>query len=409
MTLQEFIKYLEDIVALIENDFVKRALVVSREKDTDNHIPEEKQFQYFEHRLSDICLDVNSVKETLGNSTKASDIRLANEKLNKLKTDLSKVGNALKNGDIYFSKSGLDENDVAAFKNQFITAMDSLKPNYDSVIKEIENEKFRDIVNKYQVQQEQMSAPREYDTRFDFLNPADIERRETYIDKTAGAFTSHINQLKDAKTFYNSSEYNEIIKAVEFANVYDKITTDASFADDKACVVKLLAIKEKIDKYLSHKAEDGVKQNSFKKLAAVEALNKEVTDRLNDLNVGFFRFQEKEFDKNAKTLTYGQEVRDCKQKNPNVVVPNPMSDDMAKNCISIAQRLYPSVDGNDIVNADNCMCRILLKAYKDDVSAKQINKLENMRKQLRINPVQEVKEPKKLEAATKPAQPQIGL
>ena len=99
---------------------------------------------------------------------------------------------------------------------------------------------------------------------------------------------SIVEKLENAKTFYNSGEYNQIIDVAKMLYHTDELPKkfkDSATTPEARHAFKLASIKAQIDAYIDHKAKDGVKPNVYHKLAAVEELNRYVCEELNRIGV----------------------------------------------------------------------------------------------------------------------------
>lgn len=190
---------------------------------------------------------------------------------------------------------------------------------------------------------------------------------------TENAFTSFIDKLESAKTRYNSDEYKNIIKYLR------SINTDAKPYDENYAgyAAKLIKTKEYINKYLDHKASTSVKQNAYKKLAAVEALNKEIEKRIEDLYDFVAPITDRKFSNTL--LTEKLNTTDELSKAPELTV-----DELSNKSLAAQKK---GIDVKDIVDmkfTDDCMRRIIYKAsegYETNVGA-----MEAMRLQFQNNP-----------------------
>ena len=115
------------------------------------------------------------------------------------------------------------------------------------------------------------------------------------------SFSKFSKQLSDAMTSGDSDEYKKIIDAVKTFGRLDKIDNllDKNMAAGlkklnpiQQQAFKMFLVKEKINKYIAHKAKDGIKENALAKIDLVEKLDKYVCDRIRELNPDPFEFGE---------------------------------------------------------------------------------------------------------------------
>ena len=118
-------------------------------------------------------------------------------------------------------------------------------------------------------------------------------------------FADFTEKLSNALTSHDSSLYKDIINTVrtfslsyEIGALPDKNeTADLKKLNQKQQqALKMFLIKDKIDKYVNHKAKDGIKQNAFAKLEVVEELDKFVCDRIRELNPQTISLGKRQFD-----------------------------------------------------------------------------------------------------------------
>lgn len=178
---------------------------------------------------------------------------------------------------------------------------------------------------------------------------------------TVGKFDSFLQKLKDSRTKRNSDEYEKIIKAVDLVNRTDEFKKGKNLTEEQRYAVKLLAIKNSINDYIEHKAKHGVNKNIGDKLEAVEALNKEVSQRLSELKLDPFDFNGKRVDFSNYAVTIEQERRAALKANPKGKLPEEKSI-------------------NDLT--DVCMNRIITKAVEKKCFNSHINSLKKMQAQL---------------------------
>lgn len=164
--------------------------------------------------------------------------------------------------------------------------------------------------------------------------------------------------------------------------------------DEQKCVIRLLLIKSRINTYLKHKAVDGVKQNSYKKLAAVEELNQMVSDKLSGMNFKAFKYNGENISMNSLHITYDDEVEayyNKKSERAKENAPIGWKDKEYRVKLLGAISRYPNATLQDIRNVDRCMCRIILGALaNDNVPVERINELKEQRTTFRENPGEKI-------------------
>ncbi len=122
------------------------------------------------------------------------------------------------------------------------------------------------------------------------VREAPIREQDVY-DKDMGALDDFRDNLKAARTTFNSDQYKLIISTLKemqkpgpapvSKNEHD--TDIKTLTPKQNHVAKLYAVQYAIDLYLRHKSRDGVNANTYHKLAAVEELNQFITKRISDL------------------------------------------------------------------------------------------------------------------------------
>ena len=100
------------------------------------------------------------------------------------------------------------------------------------------------------------------------------------------SFEAFAEELKNAKTTVNSSEYKAIISTLEQLDKpgLGPWGEKAGLTPMQNEAAKLLTVKMCIDKYIAHKSNDGVKKNVYEKLAAVEKLNNYISKKIVESN-----------------------------------------------------------------------------------------------------------------------------
>lgn len=177
---------------------------------------------------------------------------------------------------------------------------------------------------------------------------------------TVNAFEKHRQSLINAKTKRNSKAYEDIIKAVEWVNNNATFDKGKDLNEVQRYVTKLLVIKNSINKYIEHKAEKGVNKNIGDKLAVVEALNVEVSNKLKDLRefVDPFTINGKDVDLRNIPISMYEERKKAYNTNPNGHLADLQDNQHA---------------------TDDCMRRIIFKAVEKKYSPSHIEDLHKMR------------------------------
>ena len=131
--------------------------------------------------------------------------------------------------------------------------------------------------NSYRVDELEYYSESLYDKAWKAVHKAEKTKIDSIVEK-----------LENAKTFYNSGEYNQIIDVAKMLYHTDELPKkfkDSAKTPEAIHAFKLASIKARIDAYIDHKAKDGVKPNVYHKLAAVEELNRYVSEELNRIGV----------------------------------------------------------------------------------------------------------------------------
>lgn len=309
-----------------------------------------------------------------------------NEELKQFNTARRDVLSYLRNNPDVFTNSDNDKLDKAKAKEvteMLLKLLPNFRENYRSVKDSLASgtDEWPEPVEQKIVLEERKSSGH--------MNPelAEVQGADpTY--RTQGQFGDIATKLEKAKTWYNSGEYNDLVEAVKSLNKVSKIDQDANLDDVHKYAIKLWAVKKQINKYLDHKGKDGVKQNAFDKLAAVEELNQEISKRLSTLDVNSFTYGKYTVDVNAFASTYKDEMESSRAeylKKHAWAAPSQMNENECNQKYAEAKKVYPKLDQKDYMNADTCMCRIILRAEK-----KVNNDLVRMRKQFQAHPAREV-------------------
>lgn len=174
-------------------------------------------------------------------------------------------------------------------------------------------------------------------------------------------FDKFAENLEKAKTFSNSKEYENLIKCVKHMNSSENYIVKGDAYNTKRTdlhnySMKLFSIKQEIDRYLNHKAKDGVKKNTFEKLAAVEELNSFVSQELEKYKPDFNERETAHGNVKKVKCTYAAWHETFKQVPEAVEMPDKQRD------------------------ALNCMGRIIAKAEKQQLPKGKVKDLETMYK-----------------------------
>jgi len=184
-----------------------------------------------------------------------------------------------------------------------------------------------------------------------------VGRVRTNIEKS-------IRELEKAKTIVNSDEYKNLIS-------FMRKLKEQNALNSNNLKTNLTEIGQMIDSYINHKARDGVKTNTYNKLAAVQKANVWLSQAM----------KEREMD---RAMNY-QEVYEREGGAQKKLVPKPEE----------VLTLTGKENSNDKDNSkyvDNCICTIILRAKED-----KRTDLNNVRKELNkgVLPVANAKENEK--------------
>lgn len=96
------------------------------------------------------------------------------------------------------------------------------------------------------------------------------------------------------------------------------------------------------------------------------------------------------------TLSYDQEIAKFNAKGFDKEAPKRLTKLAVDEYFDAAKENFPGAKKDDLINADNCMCRIITSAIAKGKSDKHIQKLEQMKAEFLEKPVRDVeKEAKK--------------
>jgi len=97
------------------------------------------------------------------------------------------------------------------------------------------------------------------------------EHKQSFEIRAEGMIKQSIKELEAAKTIVNSDQYKALLNYMKDVHNTKKFDTDTLKEN-------LKQIGNLVDAYLNHKAHDGVKTNTYKKLAAVQHINEWLSD-----------------------------------------------------------------------------------------------------------------------------------
>jgi len=189
-----------------------------------------------------------------------------------------------------------------------------------------------------------------------------IELEKNPDIKLSTKIQNSIDELEASKTFVNSGHYKNLIISL-------KDLQNADFNDKDAIKEKLENIGRKVDKYLNHKAADGVKANTYKKLAAVQKTNEWLADALKGFKVN----------RVADYKTALDEYKAIHNNEDTTKLPEPGGDQYYNQVLDARKKNDPKIKMSTVVAADECLCSIILRANEKDRES-----LVNMRKEFNL-------------------------
>lgn len=216
------------------------------------------------------------------------------------------------------------------------------------------------------------------------------------------ALDDMVKKLEGAKTTFNSGKYKDIITMVKFARDNEAWDGTENLDADQIYIVKLMAIKSRINKYINHKAADGVKQNSFKKLAAVEELNQLISTALDETAFGSFDYAGVTINKGDHDITFQQEYDTFIKKHGDYYDeechPKLASDETLLQNYNEAKGKY-NTSLQEMQNVDRCMCRIVVSSMSHkNIPDDRISENMGMKLTFLKHPSVEIKKDKVKEA-----------
>jgi len=179
-----------------------------------------------------------------------------------------------------------------------------------------------------------------------------IEKTEDFdlARKVLTNISKSINELEKAKTLVNSGEYKNLIKYLK------DIKDNKNLLSKENIKTTLQDIGRKIDKYIDHKAKDGVKANAYNKLAAIQKVNVWVSEAMGEIGLS-----------RAKNYAEAYAKFDGEHKKD---VPKPDKADLENK----AEKKQDAA-AKTIKYVDDCICTIILKA--DENKRPAINNVRN--------------------------------
>ncbi len=212
-------------------------------------------------------------------------------------------------------------------------------------------------------------------------------KRDPYREDKArlDAFAAKLEKAQT--TFGNSDQYKQIFNTIKLLNrtEYPQLPgypKQNEMSPEKNHAMKLFAIRNMINAYLTHKGKDGVKPNVYSKLAAVEELNQFVCSRIQELDLEPFDFGKGHFDRADAPVTYLDEA-----------LKQPKHEFLDYSEEEVRSR-FPGTDKDPAIaekrseyrNAMDCMGRIILNAEQNGRSEARIGDLKNMHQAFRNAP-----------------------
>lgn len=283
-------------------------------------------------------------------------------------------------------KKLVEENEFNEYNKKVVDAKNNFGDNLwvlSTYASELEN---KGLLNISQSEKEEPSDS-SYEDEIDVIKEALPSNPEQ------NPFKEVYDKLVSLKTFSSSRSYRGIISMLEFAMENENWESGKDLKPEERYISKLLAIKSSINKYINHKAEDGVKQNVFKKLAAVEELNRLVENCLSKVKFESFEYGDTVVKRENYELSFEEEVKAAKYKkfrNEKYKHYTPVTEKEAKLQKMVVADKYPEATANEIMYADGCMARIILSALNHrDVPEKVLDEHFKNQKELFNNPANE--------------------
>jgi len=176
-------------------------------------------------------------------------------------------------------------------------------------------------------------------------NPVDEIKEINAVNRAMINIKKSIRDLEAAKTLVNSTQYKEII---DFLKDLEKPENKQASFSKENFAINMFKLGNLIDEYIDHKAIDGVKTNTYGKLAAVQKTNVWLSESLKD--IGFIRPKDYVDVHNA----YKAGGHDM------TMIPEP-GDVVLDNVADIIKDQKKET----IKAVDDCICTIILKAEKE--------------------------------------------
>lgn len=344
-------------------------------------------------------------------------------------------------GDALSIRKSLEENPKAIFDKKKLGFYNQIlfsirQGQMESLIKDLKERKsqvpegpYKDTINA--VCDKYLNWLEKFDKNVELTSAYVKDKISHPNTKTEGEFGGMIDELNRAKTTYNSSQYTEIIDMLEAINRPEPKRENFPLNAEQMYVVKLLTLRKLIYKYIDHKLDSGVKQNVYKKLAAVEKLNQNISERLKYLDTKIFSYGIKgnkivsvpSDDPDVKTVTvdlskvyhtYKSEVAEStaliELNNKNYKIPEPLEPSELKKQYEKVIRKHQDVNMEEMKNAHNCMSRIILSAMRHNKSLQEVKEYEEQQDRFWNHPVKRISKEAESAAQEAPNEaPQMNL
>lgn len=206
-----------------------------------------------------------------------------------------------------------------------------------------------------------------------------IDQFNDRMEEERNAFKQWAVRLK-AIGKHDSDEYKDLIKTLEDVSTkikkYKPEQTDAAanfnaMDDNQIQAIKYAKVYVRISQYLDHKARRGVNRNAYEKLAAVEELNRRVSQVIRDLNPRPFSFKMDgkrcDFNPSVIGVTYDDRMQLPAYKDK--YLDTSTSPAVWEDNIRKSQKTVTGADHAKIAYAMDCMDRIMLKVQINNKKA----------------------------------------
>jgi len=205
--------------------------------------------------------------------------------------------------------------------------------------------------------------------------------------------------------FNNSKEFDDIVKDIRKINDLLYVE-DHNFqpTDNQEKALKLLQLNMKIDKYILHKAKDGVNANAYSKLAAIQKLSEEISKEYKKLNYTeiniMYGGQERHFNKDNNHIygSYAEYYDSIKNSNDKLIIPEKLSKEKKQEMASAAKEILKTeglkVDADKYMAVDDFMCKIIACSKMND-NGKRAAELSKVRQSFNLSdkmPKKEIEE-----------------